>query len=49
MMKNNNILRNNPKRVTENNNCHNFIKTLEWYKNNFAMIKKIAKKYHKTM
>ena len=45
----NDILRNNPKRVTENNNCHNFIKTLEWYKNNFVMIKKIAKMYHKTI
>ena len=45
----NNILRNNPKRITKSNNCHNFIKTLEWYQNNFAMIKKIAKKYHKTI
>ena len=45
----NNILRNNPKRITKNNNCHNFIKTLEWYKNNFVMIKKIAERYHKTI
>ena len=31
------------KRITKNNDCHNFIETLEWYKDNLWMIKK--KKY----
>ena len=45
----NNTLRNKHKKITKNNDCYNFIETLEWYKNNLWMIKKIAKKYHKTI
>ena len=39
----NKTLRNKHKRITQNNDCHNFIETFEWYKDNFWMIKK--KKY----
>ena len=45
----NNTLHNKHKKITKNNDCYNFIETLEWYKNNLWMIKKIAKKYHKTI
>ena len=39
----NKILHNKHKRITQNNDCHNFIETFEWYKDNLWMIKK--KKY----
>lgn len=45
----NNTLHNKHKKITKNSDCYNFIETLEWYKNNLWMIKKIAKKYHKTI
>ena len=45
----NKTLRNKHKKITKNNDCYNFIETLEWYKDNLWMIKKIAKKYHKTI
>ena len=37
------------KKITKKNDCYNFIETLKWYKDNLWMIKKIAKKYHKTI
>ena len=37
------------KKITKKNDCYNFIETLKWYKDNLWMIKKIAKKYHKTV
>jgi len=39
----NKILHNKHKRITQNNDCYNFIETFEWYKDNLWMIKK--KKY----
>ena len=36
----NKILNNKHKRITQNNDCHNFIETFEWYKDNLWMIKK---------
>ena len=45
----NKTLRNKHKKLTKNNDCYNFIETLEWYKDNLWMIKKTAKKYHKTI
>ena len=45
----NKTLQNKHERVTKNKDFYNFIKTLEWYKDNLWMIKKIAKKYHKTI
>ena len=36
----NKILHNKHKRITQNNDCYNFIETFEWYKNNLWMIKK---------
>ena len=45
----NKILHNKHKRIRKSNVFYNFIETLEWYKDNLWMIKKIAKKYHKTI
>ena len=36
----NKILHNKHKRITQNNDCYNFIETFEWYKDNLWMIKK---------
>ena len=36
----NKTLRNKHKRITQNNDCYNFIETFEWYKDNLWMIKK---------
>ena len=35
--------------VDKNKNFYNFIETFKWYKNNLWTIKKIIKKYHKTI
>ena len=43
----NKTLQKKHERITKNKDFYNFIKTLEWYKDNLWMIKKIAKKYHK--
>jgi len=45
----NKILLTERKRIDKNKDFYNFIETFEWYKDNLWMIKKIAKKYHKTI
>ena len=45
----NKALLNKHKSISKNNACYNFIETLMWYKHNLSVIKKEAKKYHKTI
>ena len=45
----NETLFNKHKSISKNNAYYNFIETLMWYKHNLFVIKKEAKKYHKTI
>ena len=45
----NKILLNKYVNVKKNKSFYNFIETLEWYKDNLWMIKKIVKKYQNTI